>query len=438
MMAMASVGAAQPCEWRPLDGGTTHNVNALAVFEGDLYIGGAFGSAGGIPGTARLARWDGEAWSAVGSAGGPALGGQVNALLAHGDSLYVGGAFISAGGIAGTSRIARWDGSQWSPLATGVDGTVYALAAHDGFVYTSGSFSNAGPLVTNRIARWNPATQAWGRLSIGIVGSVYAIQAFQGEIYAGGFFVSAGGGPADNIARWNPATTLWSAASAGVDSTIRALAVFDDGQGPALFAGGGFTLAGGQGASYFARWDGAAWSVPAYFDGFVFALAAHGGHLYAGGAFDSVNGIPASRIARWDPSPTGGWLPLDGGVGGGDIFTLLPGPTLPPTPSTSTMFVGGSFTGAGGPPPLPAARIAAYRCESPTPACYANCDGSTTEPILNVDDFTCFINEYAAAQTLPHEQQIASYANCDNSTTAPALNVDDFTCFINEYAAGCP
>jgi hypothetical protein len=70
--------------------------------------------------------------------------------------------------------------------------------------------------------------------------------------------------------------------------------------------------------------------------------------------------------------------------------------------------------------------------------CYANCDGSTVEPVLNVDDFTCFINEYAQAQTLPHEQQVTHYANCDGSTIAPALNVDDFTCFINRYAQGCP
>jgi hypothetical protein len=74
----------------------------------------------------------------------------------------------------------------------------------------------------------------------------------------------------------------------------------------------------------------------------------------------------------------------------------------------------------------------------PTPPCYANCDGSTTAPVLNVDDFTCFINEYASAQGLPHEQQVSAYANCDGSTIAPALNVDDFTCFINAFAQGCP
>ena len=29
------------------------------------------------------------------------------------------------------------------------------------------------------------------------------------------------------------------------------------------------------------------------------------------------------------------------------------------------------------------------------------------------------------------------YANCDNSTTAPILNANDFQCFLNAYAAGC-
>ena len=29
------------------------------------------------------------------------------------------------------------------------------------------------------------------------------------------------------------------------------------------------------------------------------------------------------------------------------------------------------------------------------------------------------------------------YANCDASTLTPVLNVNDFTCFLNRYAAGC-
>ncbi len=62
-------------------------------------------------------------------------------------------------------------------------------------------------------------------------------------------------------------------------------------------------------------------------------------------------------------------------------------------------------------------------------ACYANCDGSTSAPVLNVNDFTCFLNSFAAGST---------YANCDGGTVPPVLNVNDFTCFLNKYAAGCP
>jgi hypothetical protein len=60
--------------------------------------------------------------------------------------------------------------------------------------------------------------------------------------------------------------------------------------------------------------------------------------------------------------------------------------------------------------------------------CYANCDHSTSVPFLNVLDFTCFLQKFAAADP---------YANCDGSTQAPTLNVIDFTCFLQKFAAGC-
>ncbi|MEX2219190.1 MAG: hypothetical protein WD749_10585 [Phycisphaerales bacterium] len=63
------------------------------------------------------------------------------------------------------------------------------------------------------------------------------------------------------------------------------------------------------------------------------------------------------------------------------------------------------------------------------PACYANCDGSTAAPVLNVADFSCFLQRYAAGE---------AYANCDQSTAPPVLNVADFSCFLQRYAAGCP
>jgi hypothetical protein len=76
---------------------------------------------------------------------------------------------------------------------------------------------------------------------------------------------------------------------------------------------------------------------------------------------------------------------------------------------------GGVYSGDGQP---------CTRC----PTCYANCDHSTTPPFLNVSDFTCFLQRFAAGD---------AYANCDGSTTPPVLGVLDFACFLQKYAAGC-
>lgn len=61
--------------------------------------------------------------------------------------------------------------------------------------------------------------------------------------------------------------------------------------------------------------------------------------------------------------------------------------------------------------------------------CYANCDGSTTPPVLNVADFLCFQAAYTAGEL---------YANCDGSTAPPVINIQDYLCFQAAFAAGCP
>jgi hypothetical protein len=60
--------------------------------------------------------------------------------------------------------------------------------------------------------------------------------------------------------------------------------------------------------------------------------------------------------------------------------------------------------------------------------CYANCDQSSVLPVLNANDFQCFLNAFASG---------SSYANCDHSTVFPTLNANDFQCFLNLFANGC-
>lgn len=61
-------------------------------------------------------------------------------------------------------------------------------------------------------------------------------------------------------------------------------------------------------------------------------------------------------------------------------------------------------------------------------ACYANCDGSTTVPVLSPADYSCFLAKYRDGDP---------YANCDGSTQVPVLTPADFSCFLAAYRAGC-
>jgi len=97
------------------------SIVALEVFDdgsGDaLYISGQFNQLGSIPANniARLSSTG--ALSALGTG----TDGQVLSLTAHDDgfgpALYAGGMFDTAGGTP-ASRIAKWDGVNWSPLAS--------------------------------------------------------------------------------------------------------------------------------------------------------------------------------------------------------------------------------------------------------------------------------------------------------------------------------
>ncbi len=57
-----------------------------------------------------------------------------------------------AGGVEATN-IAKWDGSSWSALGSGMDGFVSALAASGSDLYAGGYFTTAGGKVSPYMAR---------------------------------------------------------------------------------------------------------------------------------------------------------------------------------------------------------------------------------------------------------------------------------------------
>jgi hypothetical protein len=188
--------------WTALGSGMNDNVWALAVYGSNLVAGGQFSAAGGTPAN-RVAKWNGSSWDALGSG----LNDQVRALAAYGSNLYVGGMFTTAGG-SPAARIAKWNGSSWEPLGAGLgivsgfyDPWVDALLVlSDTQVYAGGWFTSAGGKPASYIARWNGSS--WEALGSGMNGAVYALAAYGDDfLYAGGGFEVAGGKVCTSIAR---------------------------------------------------------------------------------------------------------------------------------------------------------------------------------------------------------------------------------------------
>lgn len=309
--------------WSPLGAGIIGTVYALAVLGNDIY-------AGSTGSTNAITKWDGSSWSGLGSGIGYTQGyfPVIEALAVSGSDLYVGGRFAIAGGTAAYS-IAKWDGTNWSALGSGVSGEVFTLAVSGGDVYVGGGFNTAGGVAANCIAKWNGST--WSALDGGVNNYVAALAVSGSNVYAGGEFTMAGGSPANYIAQWNGGA--WSAVASGMNGNVLALAT----SGSDVYAGGSFSAASGARVNYVAKWTGGAWAALGSQMNFgVRALTLSASDLYAGGGFTIAGGSAANRIAKWDGSA---WSALGAGMDK-DVYALA---TL-----GSDLYAGGSFITAGG------------------------------------------------------------------------------------------
>jgi hypothetical protein len=122
-----------------------------------LVVAGDFRLAGTGPAT-NVAQWDGENWSPLGTG----INGPVNAVAEFGGEVIAGGKFTSAGGVPVTN-IARWDGHEWRPLAGGVN-PVNALAVYNGDLIAA----TTGNTVRWNGSQWQPIGGCSGVSALGV------------------------------------------------------------------------------------------------------------------------------------------------------------------------------------------------------------------------------------------------------------------------------
>ena len=293
-------------DWNP---GTDGPVLALALFNGNIVVGGQFGYAGkGAPrqNLCSVTPDTGIATSWVAQTAGP-----VNALCVTGTRLLVAGDFSSIGGTARSCAASFNIAGALEAWAPQPDNTVNALAAVGDKVYLGGMFRNVGPLARVGIAQVDSTTgtaTAWNSACNRYVTSIVA---GDGTLYVGGSYTQIGGAARTNLAEVSQATgqaTNWNPAP---NSSVNAIAL----QGSVGFVGGGFTYIGGQVRSRLAALDRTSGAVvgPAYaVDGTIRAITFYKGRLVVGGDFTLIRNRLGENPVRQTVS---GGFGLFGGAG---------------------------------------------------------------------------------------------------------------------------
>jgi trimeric autotransporter adhesin len=329
-------------QWHPLGEPMDWPVLALTVFDDGggarLIAAGEFEHIGLEP-FDHIAGWDGLTWSHL----FPGPQGDAYCMAVwddgRGPALYVGGAFTTI--TNPFAHIARWDGTDWSTLGTGTDAPVHSLAVYDDglgegeCLIAGGPFHTAGGIAAHGVARWDGTS--WSALGSGVTGSAGYVAALcvidaggDPRLVAGGAFGQSLGAPADYLAMWDGLS--WSGIDGSPDGQVYSLAVQDDGSGagPALYVAGAFLLAGGAPMHGLARWDGATWSGlgsggggAASFLGFD---DGRGPALWIGGYFEGLVDSGDSFLSRWGCVPEfAAWRDLGSSLAGSSGPPVLVG-----------------------------------------------------------------------------------------------------------------
>ena len=226
--------------WNSLDNGFLPSTRSqLKVYSvkidnsGNLYAGGNFKYAFIETQTIlnSIAVWNGSIWNALGTglANGNDIGTANTISVDSYNNIYVGGFFTSAGTVANTSGIAKWNGSVWSALGEGVNinlSTYVNTSAIDSSnnLYIGGNFTfvkqtNSTPITVNGIAKWDGTN--WYALGLGLVdGDVQTlvVDSSNNNLYIGGSFTQVeqtDGTKIDvyGIAKWDG--SVWSKVGSG-------------------------------------------------------------------------------------------------------------------------------------------------------------------------------------------------------------------------------
>ena len=176
----------------------------IAFFRDTLYAVAQFPDSTGDTHTKILRRtcscqgWVDISWCLVGASA------WASSLEVYRDKLYVAGSFSKADGSVGNSIMA-YDGTVWRDVENGIDqsgsyGQVFAMHAWNDFLFVGGFFESANGVPASNIAVWNGSN--WCGLGGSFNQSILAIEDWNNELYVGGRFTEIDSAQARFIAKY--------------------------------------------------------------------------------------------------------------------------------------------------------------------------------------------------------------------------------------------
>ncbi|MFN7314162.1 MAG: laminin B domain-containing protein [Phycisphaerae bacterium] len=273
-------------------------------------------------------------WTAVGGGFRPGSGvASAAAVMPNGD-VIVAGQFAQIGDVPGggplvnANLIARWDGTQWNAMGSGIQPTsgfgVFDMAVTPaGELVVVGAQAGAGGVASRYVTKWT-GTQ-WVAMNNGLnidtsasLARTVAVNA-NGEVFMGGLLAGMG-----NIVRWDG--TQWLSMGAGLQDTFQI--IIDPADQRPIAITNGITGVPQAQQSRVAKWNGSAWqplgtplgnAADATVAGGSRIMVASGSSLFE---LDRVTGtwVPISN------APQMSYLRLMGLPNGDIITTSLQGP----------------------------------------------------------------------------------------------------------------
>jgi hypothetical protein len=167
----------------------------MAVYNNELYVGGDFSSAGGKA-TYNIARWNGTQWDSVSSGLVDVAGAMTVDTIQN--ILYVGGGIYKAGNI-NVWGIAKWNGNVWANVGTrGITNGARTMTMYHNELYVGGQ-SSTGSVNDTIIGKWNGNYWTWIK---GPNNTVNSFKVYNDTLYVGGYFTQVGSAAINYIARW--------------------------------------------------------------------------------------------------------------------------------------------------------------------------------------------------------------------------------------------